>query len=131
MKPRQYLTTIVLAAAAAAASGAAWACGTCAEDKIAATYDYATVQRAAAAGRVMVYCEITGLYDAAKVQAAARRVRGLDPASLRISAEPAALSFALDEKKQSAQAALLTLQAALPPQTKLGIVRIVPPGGNP
>lgn len=110
---------------AAGAPPAAQACGTCVEDKIAATYDYAQVQRAAAAGRAVVYCEVAGPWDAARLEAAARKVRGLDTKSLRLSREPAALSFALDTRKQSPQAAVLALQVAAPAGTRIGIVRVV------
>ena len=116
--------TLLAGVLAAGALPAAQACGTCAEDKIAATYDYAEVQRAAAAGRAVVYCEVAGPWDAARLQAAAHKVRGLDAKSLRLSREPAALSFALDTKKQSPQAAVLALQVAAP-GTRLAIVRVV------
>jgi hypothetical protein len=102
----------------------AFACGTCAEDKIAATYDHATVQRAAAAGRVMVFCELAGPWDDAPLKRAAARVRGLDVRSFRVAREPAALSFALDPKQQSPQAAVLALQAAAPAGTRVGLVRV-------
>jgi hypothetical protein len=121
MKRRTLLVTLL----GAGALPAAQACGTCVEDKIAATYDYAQVQRAAAAGRAVVYCEVAGPWDAARLQAAARKVRGLDAQSLRLSREPAALSFALDTKKQSPQAAVLALQVAAPAGTRIGIVRVV------
>jgi hypothetical protein len=107
---------------------AALACGTCAEDKIAATYDHATAQRAAASGQVMVYCELGGRWDAGQVKRAAARVRGVDARTLRTAREPAALSFALDAKQQSARAAVLALQAALPAGTRIGLVRVVGAG---
>ena len=96
----------------AACSGAALACGTCDEDKIAATYDYAVVQHAAHAGHVMVYCAVQGAFEPAKLAAAARRLRGVDPASVRVSRDPAALSFALDTRRQKVGAALHSLAAA-------------------
>jgi hypothetical protein len=124
MKPR---TLIALALLAGAAS-ATWACGTCAEDKMAATYDYATTQRATAAGKLVVYCEIAGGYDADRLHAAARRVRGVDARTVRISADPAAVSFVLDAKQQSPQAAALSLQTAAAAGMRLNIIRIVGPG---
>lgn len=95
----------------AACCGSALACGTCDEDKIAATYDYAVVQHAAQAGRVMVYCAVQGAFEPAKLVAAARRLRGVDPASVRVSREPAALSFALDTRRQPVDSALHSLAA--------------------
>ena len=107
----------------AVAAPAAWACGVCVEDKVAATYDHAVIQRAAATGKAMVYCEIHGSLDPRRWQGAARRVRGLDPASVRVSREPAAISFALDSQ-QSPQAAVAALQKAMP-GSRVAIVRLV------
>jgi hypothetical protein len=121
------LLRIAALAAACAACGQALACGTCAEDKIAATYDHATVQRAAAAGQVMVYCELSGRWDEAALRRAASRVRGVDARSVKVAREPAALSFALDAKQQSARAAVLALQAAVPPGARVAIVRVDAP----
>ena len=101
-----------------------WACGTCVEDKVASTYDHAIVQRAAATGRVMVYCELGGRWDAANLKAAAAKVRGVDAATVRTSREQGALSFALDPAAQSPQAAVLALQVAAP-GTHVGIVKVV------
>lgn len=93
-------------------SGAALACGTCDEDKIAATYDYAVVQRATHAGHVLVYCAVKGAFEPDKLAAAVRRVRGVDPSSVRVSREPAALSFALDTRRQPVASALHSLESA-------------------
>ena len=116
--------TLLLALAGCAAVPAVLACGTCAEDKIAATYDHATAQRAAATGRVMVYCELAGRWDAARLKAAAAKVRGVDAATVRFSREPSALSFAFDPAAQTPQAAVLALQVAAP-GARVGIVRVV------
>ena len=102
----------------------AQACGVCAEDKVAATYDHRSVKDALARGRVVVYCEVAGLRDVQRAHQAAARVRGVEPRSVRVSAEPAALSFVLDPKQQSAPAAVLALQAALPPGAKLAILKV-------
>ncbi|MEO8655156.1 MAG: hypothetical protein ABI409_13605 [Ramlibacter sp.] len=107
----------------AIAAPAVWACGVCVEDKVAATYDHAVVRRAAATGKAMVYCEIRGSLDARRWQGAARQVRGLDPASVRVSREPAAISFALDAS-QSPQAAVAALQNAVP-GSRVAIVRLI------
>jgi len=102
----------------------AFACGVCAEDKIAATYDHASVREALARGRVVVYCEVAGLPDVQRARQAAARVRGVDARSVRVSAQPSAVSFVLDPKQQSAQAAVLALQAALPAGAKLAILKV-------
>lgn len=107
----------------ALAAPAAWACGVCVEDKVAATYDYAVVQRALSHGQVVVYCEVSGRADAARLRQAAAKVPALDRESLRLSAEPAALSFALDAAKQSPQSAAAALQRQLP-GVHLHVIRV-------
>ena len=94
------------------------------EDKIAATYDHAVVQGAAAQGRVVVFCELKGPIQASKIRKAAAGVRGLDPASVRISGEPGALSFVLDPARQSPKAAVAGLQHQLT-GTRVAIVRVM------
>lgn len=111
-----------------ALAASALACGTCAEDKIAATYDYATTQRATASGKVMVYCELAGAWDAARLRRAAAQVRGVDVRTLRVAKEPAAASFAFDPHQQSPQAAVLALQAGAARGARIAIVRVV--GGD-
>jgi len=116
------------AAALLSLAPAAWACGVCIEDKVAATYDHEVVMRAAAKGNVMVFCQLAGPIDARRIKSAARKVRGVDPASLRISAQPAALSFALDAQ-QSPTAAVSDMQRAIPAGTHVAIVRVIAPTG--
>jgi hypothetical protein len=124
------LMTAARAAVVAVLSGllssASMACGACAEDKVAATYDHAVVRQAAASGDVMVFCEVGGPLDAARLKAVARSVRGVRPRSVRVSAEPAALSFAIEPKFQSPQAAVDLMQRAAAPGTRLTIVRLMP-----
>ncbi|HWP10570.1 MAG TPA: hypothetical protein VNN06_02020 [Ramlibacter sp.] len=108
-----------------------WACGVCVEDKVAATYDHAVVRQAAAKGKVVVFCEVQGGLDARRIRSAARRVRGVDMSSLRLSSQPAALSFALDPAQQSPQAAVLAMQSAAPAGTRLAIVRLIDSSAAP
>lgn len=107
----------------ALAPAVALACGVCVEDKVAATYDYAVLQRALAHGQVVVYCEVAGGPDAARLRQAAAKVASIDRDSVRVSTEPAAVSFALDAR-QSPQAATTALQRALPSGTHLRVLRI-------
>lgn len=123
-------TLLAAAAGLAAGAGGAHACGTCVEDKVAATYDHAVVQRAAAAARSVVYCEIEGQWDRARLEAAARRIRGVDASSLRFSREPAALSFAVDTRQQRVQAAAMAIQLAAPAGTKVRVIRVDAPPAN-
>lgn len=106
----------------------AQACGVCNEDKVAATYDHAVVRRANLQGRVMVFCEVRGALDARRLKAVASRISGIDVASVRTSANPATVSFALDGRRQSPQTAVNALQAMGPRGTELVIMQVQ---GNP
>jgi len=106
----------------------AQACGVCNEDKVAATYDHAVVRRANLQGRVMVFCEVRGALDSRRLKAAASRISGIDVASVRTSANPATVSFALDGRRQSPQTAVNALQAMGPRGTELVIMQVQ---GNP
>lgn len=105
-------------------AGMAQACGVCVEDKVAATYDYAVVQRASARGQVVVFCEIVGPVDAARIRQAARNVRGLDSSSVRVSETPAAISFVIDGAKQSPQAAASAIQQGLARGIEVKVLRL-------
>lgn len=107
----------------ALAAAAALACGVCDEDRIAATYDHAAAQRAAAQGKVVVYCGVTGVRDVQRVKRLARGLRGVAADSVRVSAAPAAISFTLDAKGASPQEAVLALQSRLAPGEKVVLLR--------
>ena len=92
---------------------------------VAATYDHGVVERAAANGDVVVYCEVTGPLDAPRLKEATRRVPGVKRQSVRVSAQPAALSFAFDPKLQSPQTAVHAAQRCISPSTRLTIVRVL------
>ena len=102
-------TLRTLLAAALLAPAAVLACGACVEDKVAATYDHAVIEKAHARGSAVVFIEPHASSDAARiataVAAAARRAPGVDPASVRVSVEPLAVSFALDGRVEPARAA--------------------------
>lgn len=107
-----------------AAGAQALACGVCAEDKIAATYDHASVSEALARGRVVVYAQLQGASDLPRVRQAVARLRGVDERQIRLSAAPSALSFVLDPRQQSPQAALLAIQAGLPRGARVALLRV-------
>ena len=117
---------LVVAATSAFTPIAVHACGACVEDKIAATYDHGVVKHAQASGNVVVFCEVTGPLAAQTLKVAMRKVGGVNPQSVRVSTEPAALSFAVDPRQRSPQAAVDALQRAVPPGTRLSIVRLLP-----
>jgi hypothetical protein len=91
---------------------------------VAATYDHRSVQEALARGRVVVYCALDGLREPRQAQRAAARLRGVDARSIRVSAQPAALSFVLDPRQQSPGAAVLALQSALSPGVRVGLLKV-------
>ena len=109
---------------------ASQACGACVEDKVAATYDHQVVQRAAAHGDVVVYCEVAGRLDSQRLTQAVRRVAGVRAQSVRTSANPSALSFVVDPTKQSPQAVVAAAQRTMPAGTRLTIVRLVEPASR-
>jgi hypothetical protein len=117
------------ALALALAVPAALACGACIEDKVAATYDFAVVERAQSDHRVVVFAEIRGDQDAAKLEraaaSAAKRTRGIDPASVRSAHAPLALSFALDGGIVPEAALSKVAKAAKMPGLELEVVRVM------
>jgi hypothetical protein len=117
------LSVLLLFVAAFSARNAA-ACGACVEDKIAATYDHAVVEHAAAKGDIVVFCELKGPVEIRRLKAALRRVKGLDAASVRIAEQPPALSFALDDGRQLPEDAVAALQRAVP-DTRITIIRLI------
>ena len=104
----------------------ALACGACDEDKIAATYDHAAVQRAAALKHVVVFCDVQGpALDAARLRRVAATTSGIDGTSVRTSAAPATVSFTVDPRKRSPQSAAAALQRGAPAGTRITIVRVL------
>jgi hypothetical protein len=108
--------TGVAAALAALASSAALACGVCVEDKIAATYDHAVVTGAAARHHVVVFAAVDGGGVPAEASRALRevaaRLKGVDRGSVRAADSPRALSFALDPRSGTPEAALAAIERA-------------------
>lgn len=85
----------------------------------------AVVVRAAASGNVMVFCEVIGPFVGPRLKAATRRVRGVDPHSVRVSMQPAALSFAVDPTRHSPQAAVDAARRGLPAAVRFNIVHVL------
>lgn len=120
----------VLCAALAALPAAALPCGACLEDKVAATYDHAVVERAAESRRLMVFTEMRGPVDPAtlvrKVKAAALRVPAVDRASVRANEAPLTLSFALDRGVAPKDTVAAIEKAAAVPGLKVTILKVLP-----
>jgi len=89
-------------AAATAVPIPSWACGACAEDTIAATYDHAVIRAAIERRQQVVFVALEG-GDATRIgdriAAAAPNVRGVQGGTLRIAVSPPAFSFALDARQ--------------------------------
>ena len=117
MKSAGWLRAAV-AAAGLLAGGAALACGHCVEDRIAAVYDHALVQRALASGHSIAYFAWDGAMarnDALRRQllALAAAVPGVDKGGVRVSMEPAAIAVAFDPRRSSGAAIAAALQGAM------------------
>lgn len=101
-------------AALLALAPAAQACGVCIDDKVAATYDHAVVERALERRQVMVFAEVKGPGEAAArvraAKAAAGRVRGVDASSVRAASEPATISFAFDPRRGDPARAIASME---------------------
>jgi hypothetical protein len=94
----------------------ALACGVCVEDKVAATYDHALVQRALAQHRVVVFAQPRAPVDARTLKAMAAkaaRAPGVEAATVKTSSSPASVSFVLDPKRANAKATVASLQLDL------------------
>jgi hypothetical protein len=119
----------ILLCSLALAAPAALGCGACIEDKVAATYDYAVLERAQHEHRVVVFAEIRGTQDVAKLEHAAaisaKKVHGVDPASVRSAHAPLALSFALDDRIEPAVAVASIAKGAKTPGMELAVVRVM------
>jgi hypothetical protein len=88
----------VLVAVTALWSGPGRACGACVEDKVAVVYDHAVVQQAAASADVVVCCDVRGTLDLARLKSVVLGVKGVEPQSVRVSQQPAALSFVVESR---------------------------------
>lgn len=107
------------------------ACGACDEDSVAATYDHGVVEQAARAGDLVVYCRLDGRFDRRRLISAAQRVPGIRKGSIRVSAAPAALSFAVDSTRQTAPSAVAATARGLGAESRLQMLKVVSSPGSP
>lgn len=108
-------------------SAAAVACGVCVEDKMAATYDFTVVQKAAARRHIVVFCDVRGRLSQEALRSAAQKVPGVQSETVRTSAEPLALSFVIDPARQTPEAAVARVAATLGPPVEVELIRTVAP----
>jgi hypothetical protein len=115
--------------AALLAVPAAWGCGYCVEDKVAASYDHAVVTNAIGKGQVVVFAEVSGEGGEAALVKTARRaagqVKGIDRGSVRVTAVPATVSFALNPKARSPAEALAAAETAAGGRVKLRLLTVM------
>lgn len=112
---------ILLALGLGLAFGPARACGHCIEDRIAAVYDHAWSSRMLAQRHHVAYFALDGRLAArsdqtARIERAVAGSRGVDPGSVRISVDAAALSLSFDPARTSAAQLRQSLQRRLMPQ---------------
>jgi hypothetical protein len=115
----------VLALLAVFATGTVQACGHCVEDRIAAVYDHALVQRTVASGHRMAYFAWEGALSGGSARrellAQVEAVPGIDKGSARVSMDPAAIAIAFDPRRGDAVSVGAALQARLR-RLKLSVV---------
>ena len=95
-----------------------FACETCIEDQIAATYDHAVVAKAEVSKQLILYAAVRGknagtASSDAKVRRAIASVAGVDRSSIRVSAAPPAASFAWDAKRLRSGTVLRAINSRL------------------
>ena len=123
-------TAIVVVTALATGAPVASACGVCVEDKVAATYDHAVIERAAANRQQVVFVAVDGPVDgnALGSKVAKAHVKGVVAGTVRVSAAPAAFSFVLDSREEPARAVAGFRRALDDPRAELTVVRIARDG---
>lgn len=105
---RPFLFALALSAAAVAAyDGASAACGHCRGDKVSAVYDHAVVARTLKIGHGVEFAEVGGAFrmsgeDNAALAREVASVDGVDKGTVRVSANPSAVSFGFAPQKGSA-----------------------------
>jgi hypothetical protein len=118
MKHLARIRYFCFAAALALLAPPASACEICVEDHVAATYDFAVIAKAQAAGHDLMFTAVRGgKAGAPGSQAIIRRaiaaVSGVDRDSIRLSVGPPAASFAWDPKRHPPRAILRTINNKL------------------
>jgi hypothetical protein len=103
---------------AALHASAAFACGYCVEDKVAAVYDHAVAMQAFGQKHQVAFFGIDGpliVNDASRreIETLAKSVDLLDKGSVRVSVESAALSVAFDPHRTSFAAVQKSLEKKL------------------
>ena len=124
------LCVVIVVAALSAALPTASACGVCVEDKVAATYDHAVIERATANGQQVVFVAVDGPVagDALGAKIAKANVKGVVAGTVRVSAAPAAFSFVLDAREEPTRAVTGFRHPLADPRAQLTLLRIARDG---
>ena len=124
------LGVAIIAAGLAIAAPSASACGVCVDDKVAATYDHAVIERAAASGQQVVFVAVDGPVDGDALgrKIGKARIKGVVAGTVRLSATPAAFSFVLDAREDPARAVAGFRRALGDSPAQLTLVRIARDG---
>lgn len=99
-------------------AAAVLACGHCIEDRIAAVYDHAAIERAFARQHHVAFFAIEGELQAnsaqrAVLERALKKIPGVDAMNLRLSVETASFAVSFDPARISAQKIAASLQRSL------------------
>ena len=129
--PARSVSVAVLALLLTLVSATSFACGYCVEDRIAAVYDHALMQRSLASRHTVLFFAWDGPVtrddtSRQKIMALAAAVAGVDRNSTRVSVEPASLSLAFDPQQSNAPAVEAALQKKLG-SLKISVVRLQVP----
>jgi hypothetical protein len=127
MRSGSLATTVTTAFVVFCFPAAAWACGACIEDSIAATYDHAVIKRALEKHQQVVFVAVEGDVRAGHVgrRIAAANISGVVPGSVRTSASPLAFSFGLEANRSPAHAIEAFRRALAAPGAQMRILRVV------
>ena len=123
-----------LAALLVTVAGSAGACGYCVDDKVAAAYDHAVVERTLAQGHEMAFLSLDLARPAtrdteAAIRNAIERIPGVDRGSVRVALEAGGLSLAFNPKRAPAGSLLNALDAAVAPLgARTALLRFGNPG---
>jgi len=107
------------------------ACGHCIEDKVAATYDYGVLTRAARDGHVVVFADVRGPAAGAGpalksfIARTLASTSGIDVGTVRVSLDPPAASFACDPARHAPSALLDAVNPQLATKgLRLAVIKI-------
>lgn len=120
---------LTIAAALAALAPAAWSCGHCVEDKIAAAYDHEVVARARVLHQEVAFLAFDGPMPQVRdwqraIRNAVESVPGVVRGSVRVSLDNGSLSFAYDPARGPLSRITRTISRKLTPKgLSIGLLR--------